>query len=234
MGAGSDFETRIMVKTKAPALLRERLMRPSWKGRTIVFSGVTDCYQPLEGRFQVTRKCLAVCAEFQQPVGIITRSPLVIRDIDILQDLAKVNAIRVMISMPLYDSNICKLLEPGAPSPKSRLRAIEKLHSAGIEVGVSISPIVPGLNVSSIPDSLRAAKDAGAQFTFIQMLRLPGSVEEVFLHRLEEQLPHLYTKVKKGIQRMRNGELNNQEFGGRMSGQGEEWNMAVKLFQLWI
>lgn len=234
LGAGSDFETRIMAKFRAPELLRKHLCRPSWKGKTIVMSGITDCYQPLEGKYKITRGCLEVCAEYQQPIGIITRSPLIIRDIDVLCELSTKKAVRVMMSIPLLDRELCRTLEPGAPSPKSRLRAIEKLSAAGIDVGVSVSPLLPGINDSAIPETLIAARNAGARFAMIQMLRLPGSVLDVFLHTLKSAVSvEKYEKICLSISRMREGKMNQNKFGKRAVGSGVEWKLALRLFQIW-
>ncbi|MCA8949009.1 MAG: radical SAM protein, partial [Planctomycetes bacterium] len=179
-GAGTDFERRIVVKTNAAELLRARLMKPSWRGENIVFSGVTDCYQPLEASYGITRRCLETCLEFRQPVGIITKGALVERDVDVLADLAKHGAATVYVSVPFADEGDARRIEPYAGSPARRLRALRRLSDAGVPTGVSVSPLIPGLNDHQIPAILAMARDAGARFAFHVLLRLPAEVEQVF------------------------------------------------------
>lgn len=232
-GAGSDFERIIVVKRRAPALLREAFDAKSWKGELVCFSGVTDCYQPLERRYELTRGCLAVCAEYRNPVSIITRSPIVARDIDVLSALNQHDAIAVSVSIPILDAAMQRKIEPGAPPPAARLAAIGALAAAGIPVGVSISPIIPGINESSIPETLRAAREQGARWAWKIPLRLPGAVAEVFETRLREALPDRADRVMNGIRRMRGGEVNDPRLGSRMKGQGASWEATDALFQLW-
>lgn len=233
LGAGSDFDTKIMVKIRAPELLRQRLMKPSWQGERINISGITDPYQPLEGRYKLMRRCLEVCVEFRQPLVILTRSPLILRDLDLLAELASHSAVRVYFSIPILDEEICRKLEPGTAMPRHRLRAISTLSSAGIPTGVSVSPLIPGLNVSSIPNILKAARDAGARHAFTQLLRLPGNVESYFTHRIRQVLPDKSDKVLNGLKRMREGRLNGAGMSTRRVGVGEEWNVARQLYELW-
>ena len=232
-GSGSDFETRILVKTAAPELLRAHFMKSSWTGERLNISGITDPYQPLEGQYKIVQACLEVCAEFQQPVSMFTRSPLIVRDIPILQKLAAAQAIRILVSIPILDPDICQALEPGTVRPHHRFRTIEKLSKAGIPVGISIAPLIPGLTDSDIPNLLQQAKAAGAQYAMMQLLRLPGTVADVFQARLHHALPLRANKIINGLKEMRNDKLNNTAFGQRSKGQGIRWQMSDRLFRLW-
>ena len=233
LGAGTDFEQEIRIKPDAPALLRAAFERPSWTGEAIALSGVTDPYQPLERRYRLTRGLLEVCAEYRNPVGIITRSPLVTRDLDLLGQLAQTDGVRVNISLPILDPTLCRHLEPGAPAPARRLEAIRALAQAGIPVGVSVSPIIPGLNDASIPATLAAARAAGAQWAWRIPVRLAATVEQVFERRLREVLPLRADAVMNRIRRMRGGgPLSGGSPGARMHGQGAAWAATAALFSL--
>lgn len=188
LGAGTDFETRLFVKRAAPELLRARFLRPGWSGEWIAFSGATDCYQPLERRLGLTRRCLAVCRDFRNPVSLITRSALVTRDLDILAELARHGALRLWISLPILDRRTAQALEPGAPLPATRLAAVAALHAAGIPVGLSIAPVIPGLNEHELPGILAAGRAAGASHAMFGRVRLQGRVAEVFAQRLRSGL----------------------------------------------
>ncbi|TWT34835.1 PA0069 family radical SAM protein [Blastopirellula retiformator] len=218
--AGLDFETKIMVKRNAAALFRKFLARPSWKCQLIVMSGVTDCYQPIERQFEVTRQCLQVAADANQPLGLITKNALVTRDIDILADMASRNLVQVNISLTSLDQSLTRKMEPRTSSPDARLRAIRELSAAGVPVHVLTAPIVPGLNDSEIPKMLEAAGDAGAIGASFTMLRLPLGVQEIFLHWLEQQLPEAKDRVESRLRSVRGGELSDSQFGKRMRGEG--------------
>ncbi|MCB9779089.1 MAG: radical SAM protein [Alphaproteobacteria bacterium] len=233
LGAGSDFERVIVAKDRAPDLLEAALRRPSWKGERIVLSGVTDCYQPIERRLLLTRGCVDVLARFQNPLGIITRSPLVTRDLDLLAPLAAIGAATVSISLPLIDADLVAALEPGAPPPSARLRAMRALADAGVPVGVSVSPVIPGLGDRQIPAVLQAARDHGATFAWKIPLRLPGAVAAVFLARLRDRLPGRAAAVEARIRRLRDGQLNDPRFGHRMQAGGGSWDATIALFELW-
>lgn len=233
LGAGSDFERKIRIKPQAARLLTETFERPSWVGEGIALSGATDPYQPLERRHGLTRSVLEVCARYRNPVGILTRSPLVTRDIDLLQALAAHDAVRVHVSIPILDPDLCRLLEPGAPAPARRLDAIAALHDAGVPVGVSVSPVIPGLNDVTIPATLRAAREAGAVWAWRIPVRLAPAVEAVFRRRLHEALPLRAERIMAGISRMRGGgPLDGGPPGQRMRGQGEAWAATARLFDL--
>src|SRR5262249_22305055 len=189
LSAGLDFETKIMVKENAPELLRQELSSPKWKPQILAMSGVTDCYQPVERRLQLTRKCLAVLAEFRNPVGIITKNYLVTRDLDLLRELAAHQAVMVHLSINSLDSELARRLEPRAASPKLRLAAIECLAKAGVPVGVLVAPVIPALNDHEMPSVLAAAKSAGAGWAGTEVLRLPLTVAPVFEKWVDQNFP---------------------------------------------
>jgi DNA repair photolyase len=231
-GAGTDFERKIVVKVHAPQLLRRELMKPSWKGDQIVFSFTSDPYIPLETNYKLTRRCLEVCAEFRNPVGIVTKSALIRRDVDVLKRLAQGASVGVYFSIPFADYDIARAVEPFAPSPNARFEAMKTLADAGIQVGIGIAPTIPGLT-SDIPELLQRAKDCGATRAFINMLRLPGSVAPYFEQRLRENLPTKADRVLNRIRDARGGKLNSSVFGERMRGKGEYWNAQEKLFEVY-
>ena len=218
--AGLDFETRIMVKENAPHLLRQELSSRKWHPQLLAMSGVTDCYQPIERRLQLTRKCLEVLAEFRNPVCIITKNHLVTRDIDLLRELARFNAAEVHLSINSLDADLARRLEPRASSPRHRLAAVKALAKAGIPVGVLVAPIIPGLNDHEIAAVLEAAGKAGAGWAGMQILRLPLTVAPVFQDWLERNEPGKKAKVLDRIRSIRGGKLNDPRFGERMRGQG--------------
>ncbi len=234
MNAGIDFETKILVKERAPELLREFLSRPAWKPELIVMSGVTDCYQPAERKYRVTRGCLEVAAEFRQPVGLITKNALVVRDLDLLQPMAEQHLVEVNLSITTLDQELSRTLEPRTSIPVAKLRAIRTLTDAGIPVRVMVAPIIPGLNDSHIPAVLEAARDAGAQAASYILLRLPLTVAPVFQEWLERTHPTHRERIEHLIQSTRDGQLNSSEFGERMRGSGvlaQQINQTFKLFR---
>src|SRR4051794_36143962 len=188
-GAGTDFERRIMVKPRAPELLAAAFRRKRWRGETVVFSGVTDCYQPLEASYRLTRRCLEVCADFANPAAIITKAPLIERDLDVLSRLAERASLHVVLSIPFWDAERARAIEPYVATPQRRMRTIAALAARGLRVGVNVAPIIPGLNDQDIPRVLAAAAEAGAVSAGYVLLRLPGSVKQVFEERLRAQLP---------------------------------------------
>jgi DNA repair photolyase len=229
-GAGTDFDTQIVVKPQAPALLRAAFDKPSWKGELVVFSGVTDCYQPLEQTWRLTRGCLEVCADYRNPVGIITKAPLIERDLDVLVELSRVTRLTVSISIPFWDKDNARAIEPTVATPQRRLRTVETLAKAGIEVGVNVAPIIPGLNDKDIPSVLEAAAAAGAKRAAMIIVRLPGAVHDVFMPRLERELPLRAEHVLHRIRDVRNGKPNDARYGSRMSGEGEYAAAIEALF----
>jgi DNA repair photolyase len=229
---GIDFETKILVKEDAPRLLREELSSPSWKPQTIAMSGVTDCYQPAERKFGLTRGCLEVLAEYRNPVVIITKNHLVTRDVDLLADLARHRAAAVVVSVTTLDAELARLMEPRTSAPARRLAAIEALSAAGIPTGVNVAPIIPGLTDSEIPAILKAAAKAGASFAGHTIVRLPYSVKDIFEQWLADHFPARREKVLHRIRGVREGALNDPRFGSRMSGQGVYAEQITALFEL--
>lgn len=231
LGAGTDFETKIAVKTHAAELLRKAFDRPSWQGETVVFSGVTDCYQPLEASYRLTRGCLEVAAEYRNPIGIITKAPLIERDIDLLQDLVRNARVHVSISVPFWNEDNARKIEPWVASPRRRMRTVETLAKAGIPVGVMVAPVIPGLTDEDIPDILHAAKDAGAQHAGYVLLRLPGSVKQVFEEKVRAEFPLRADKILHRVRETRNGELYDPRFGKRQTGEGPYAEIIAQVFE---
>jgi len=218
--AGIEFETRILVKERAPELLRAELSRKSWKPEIVAMSGITDVYQPVERRMQLTRRCLEVFAEFRNPVGIITKNHLITRDADVLGELAKFRAVSVCISLTTLDGELAKRLEPRASTPSRRLAAIRELTAGGVPVSVLTAPIIPGLNDHEIPALLAAAREAGARTAGYTVVRLPLAVEPIFTEWLERHVPGQKEKILGRIREFREGALYRSEFGKRMRGTG--------------
>ena len=231
-GSGTDFESNLVVKVNAPTRLRETFMTPSWRGEIIAFSGNTDCYQPAEASYRVTRACLEVCAEFRNPVGVITKAALIARDIDVLQQLQRDAWVRVFFSIPFADNETARKIEPQAPSITGRLEAMRRLSEAGIPTGVSVAPVIPGLNDDAIPEILARARDAGATRATYILLRLTGSVESVFLERMQAAFPDRARKITRRLQDVRGGSLTEARFFKRHYGEGPYWNMVEQLFEV--
>jgi DNA repair photolyase len=230
-GAGTDFETKIMVKLRAAELLREAFERRSWKGDLLVFSGVTDCYQPLEASLRLTHQCLEVCAEYRNPVAIITKAPLIERDLDVLQSLARRSRVSVSISIPFWNQEHARAIEPQVATPRRRIEVIRRLAEGGIPVSVNVAPIIPGLGDEDIGLILEAAKDAGASHAGYVLLRLPGSVKAVFSERLRATLPERAERVLHRIRETRGGKLYDSRFGSRGRGEGLYADAIRGLFQ---
>jgi len=230
--AGLDFESRIMVKENAPELLRKELSSPKWKPQVIALSGVTDCYQPIERKLKLTRRCLEVLAEFRNPVGIVTKNHLVTRDLDLLGELARHGAVVVFISLTTLDSSLAAKLEPRASLPHHRLAAIEALSRAGVPVGVFMAPVIPGLTDHEIPAVLSAAAQAGARSAGYVPLRLPHGVGELFEGWLARHFPDRKEKVLNRIRALRGGRLNDPNFGTRMRGEGNLADQIEALFDV--
>jgi DNA repair photolyase len=221
-----------MVKPKAAALLAAELARPSWIPQHLALSGVTDAYQPIERKLQITRSCLQVLAEFRNPVFVITKNHLVTRDADYLAELASVEASAVSVSITTLDPRLAQVLEPRASTPAHRLDAIAKLHASGVPVGVNIAPIIPGLNDHEIPRIAEAAAAAGAEFAFYTIVRLPLAVAPIFVAWLENHFPDRKDKILGQIRSIRNGKLNTAEFGQRMRGDGPLAGQIGQMFHV--
>jgi len=218
--SGLDFETKIVVKRNAPALLREELSRKSWKPQVIAVSGVTDAYQPAERQVRLTRACLEVLAEFRNPVLIVTKNHLVARDRDVLGDLARDRAAAVYVSVTSLDGALQRKLEPRTSPPERRLEAIRLLSEAGVPVGALVAPVIPGLTDHEMPAILRAAAGAGARFAGYVPLRLPYAVKELFERWLDDHFPDRKPKVLARLRDLRGGKLNDPRFGSRLRGEG--------------
>ena len=232
-GAGTDFERKIFVKRHAPRLLEQAFRRPSWRGELIMFSGVTDCYQPLEAAWKLTRGCLEVCVKYGNSVSIITKSLLIRRDVELLAALAREARCSVSISIPFRDEAIARAIEPGTPTIRRRFETMAILAAAGVPVGIGVAPVIPGLNDADIPGLLKEAKRCGASFAFHTLLRLPGSVKAVFFHRLREQLPLRAEKIEHRIRDTRDGKLYDSRFGRRHEGQGRYWETVERTWEVW-
>lgn len=231
-GAGSDFESKIVVKTNAPERLRAAFDKPSWQGELVVFSGDTDCYQPLEASYQLTRRCLEVCLEYRNPVSIITKSRLIARDASLLGTLASEAQAHVTASIAFADDAMSRKVEPQAPAPSKRFEMMQVLTKAGVPLSVLIAPVIPGLNDSQIPEILRRAAQAGAKHAGMVILRLPGHVEDVFLGRMAKEFPDRIQKIENFVRQAKGGVLNRSQFYERHRGQGEYWKTLQQLFVL--
>ncbi|HTD52264.1 MAG TPA: radical SAM protein, partial [Thermoanaerobaculia bacterium] len=231
-GAGTDFERKIVAKVNAPELLRRELARRSWKGDTIVFSGVTDCYQPLEAVYKLTRRCLEVCLVHRNPIGIVTKGALVRRDAELLGELARRAAARVFLSIPFADDATARAVEPNAALPSARFETLAALTRAGVPTGVGLAPVIPGLNDSDIPKVLARAREAGADRAFLTLLRLPAETLPVFEERLAEAFPVRSRKILHAIEEVRGGRRNDSRFGSRMHGAGPRWAAIERVFDV--
>ncbi len=218
--SGLDFETKILVKLRAPALLRRELEATTWQPQVVSMSGVTDCYQPAERHFRLTRACLEVFAEFRNPVGIVTKNFLVTRDRDLLAELAKWKCVVVYVTITTLDAELAGKLEPRAARPEHRLRAIRLLADAGVPGGVMTAPVIPGLTEQELPAILDAAAKAGARRAGYVVLRLPHAVKEIFSHWLDVHAPSKKARVLDRVRELRGGRLNVSDWGARMRGEG--------------
>ncbi len=230
--SGIDFETKILVKENAPELLRNELASPRWQPQPVAISGVTDPYQPIERRLQLTRRCLEVFAEYRNPIAAITKNFLVMRDVDILQDLAQHDAAEVLISVTTLDPNLTRILEPRTSAPRLRLKAIETFAEASIPVGVMVAPVIPGLTDHEISPIISAAVSAGASFAGYITLRLPHAVTELFENWLERHVPSRKDKVLNRIRSMRGGKLSDSRFHTRLKGEGPHAEQIADMFEV--
>jgi len=228
--SGTDFDRKIVVKPRAPALLRQAFDHRSWSGELILFSGNTDCYQPLEASYQLTRACLEVCLEYGNPVHVITKSPLIERDLELLVALDRRARATVSVSIPFWDAKIARSLEPYVATPARRVGIIRRLAAAGLEVTVNVAPLIGGLGDRDLPKVLEAAADAGARGAALIFLRLPGNVRPVFEERLREALPLAAERVLARTREVRGGHWNDPRFGSRFSGEGEYAAAVRRLF----
>jgi len=228
--AGLDFETKIVVKHDAPALLARVLQKPSWTPETIVMSGNTDCYQPAERRLRLTRGCLQVLARHRHPAGIITKTHLVTRDLDVLREMATLDLVGVHVSITSLRDAITAAMEPRTSRPARRLEAVARLADAGVPVGVMVAPVIPGLTDEELPDILEAAAAAGARSASYQLVRLPGAVQDLFRAWLYRAFPGRADAVWNRILDIRSGNPGESRFGVRMRGTGPWAGVLDGLF----
>ena len=231
LNAGLDFETKILVKHDAPELFRAFLSRAAWVPEPIALAPNTDAYQPGERQFRLTRRLLEVAAEFKQPIALITKNALVLRDLDILGPMAAEGLVQANVSVTTLDAELARTMEPRTSTPAARLRAIRGLAEAGVPVRVLVAPVIPGLTDTEIPAILAAAKEAGAKSAAYTMLRLPLTVAPVFLEWLGRCYPDRAARIEGRIRGVRGGRLNSPDFGERMSGDGEIARQIAGLFQ---
>jgi DNA repair photolyase len=225
-----DFESKIIVKQNAPRLLEQHLLNKNWNAVPIMLSGNTDCYQPQERRLEITRAMLKVMAQYRHPVSIISKNSLVLRDLDLLKDLAADNLVHVYISITTLNEDLRRVMEPRTASAMKRLQTVESLAKAGVPVGIMNAPIIPGLNHHEIPEVLKAAANHGARGAGMTIVRLNGSVGQLFEDWLKKNFPDRFDKVLNQIRSLHGGTLNDSQFGRRMTGEG---NMAESIHQLY-
>ena len=231
--AGMDFESHIVVKQNAPQLLKKFFENKNWVPATISLSGNTDCYQPIERKMRITRKLLEICLEYRNPVGIITKNALILRDLDILQELAKHNLVRAFSSITSMDEDLRKVLEPRTASYRSRLKVVETLATNGIPMGIMNAPIIPGLNDSHMHDVLKAASEAGAKWAGYTVVRLNGAVGPIFHDWLHKAFPDRAEKVWNMICSCHGGNVNDSRWGNRMVGDGKFAELIRTQFHLY-
>lgn len=231
--AGVDFESRIVVKKNAPQLLKKFFENKNWEPAVISLSGNTDCYQPIERKMRITRKLLEICLEFRNPVGIITKNALVLRDLDILQELAKHNLVRVFSSITSMDEDLRRVMEPRTASYKSRLKVQETLSKNGVPTGIMNAPIVPGLNDTHMHDVLKAASEAGAKWAGYTVVRLNGAIGGIFQDWLYKSFPDRADKVWNLISSCHEGQVNDSRWGNRMVGDGKIAELIRTQFHLY-
>jgi DNA repair photolyase len=232
LSSGVDFETKIFVKQDAPELLVRELSSKRWHPQTIAVSGVTDCYQPIERRLELTRRCLRVLADFRNPTSVITKNHLVTRDADILAELAHFNAANAFISVTTLDPIVARAMEPRASTPALRLDAIRKLSEAGVPTGVMIAPVIPGLTDHEMPAILEAAYEAGARSAGFVALRLPHAVKELFADWLGRYFPDRKEKVLNRLRDLHDGKLYDSSYGSRMRGHGAFADQMETMFDI--
>lgn len=229
--AGLDFESKILVKKNAPELLRKYLMHPKWEPTPIMLSGNTDCYQPAEQKFRLTRKLLEVCNEFNQPVGILTKNAWIIKDKDILQEMAKKNILSAMVSVTSFDDKLRTAMEPRTVTAKQRLKVIEELSNAGVRMGIMMGPMIPGLNEHEMQRIMKAGKDAGATFTAYTFIRLNGAIKFLFHDWLYKNFPDRADKVWHLIEGSHDGKVNDSRWGVRMRGEGNIAQIVAQQYK---
>ncbi|MEM6829899.1 MAG: PA0069 family radical SAM protein [Bacteroidota bacterium] len=230
--AGLDFETKIIVKPEAPKLLEQSFLAKSYRPKVIMLSGNTDCYQPLEKKYKITRKLLKVCLKYRHPIGILTKNSLVTRDADLLQELASLNLVQVNFSITSCDEKIRRILEPRTASAAKKFKAIRDFTDLGIPVGIMNAPIIPAINHYEIPDVLEKAAASGAISAGYTVVRLNGKISRIFKDWLDKNFPDRADKVWHQIQSLHGGEVNDSQFGRRNAGEGEIAKTIRQLFSI--
>ena len=226
--AGLDFERKIVVKKNAPEVLRKFLMNPRWECVPISISGNTDCYQPAEQHYRITRQLLEICNEFSQPVGLITKNGGMLRDKDILKKMASRNLVSILVSITSFDEDLRRLMEPRTTTAKQRLRIIRELSDEGVRMGVMLGPMIPGLNEHEMQRIMKAASENGAKFSAYTFIRLNGAVKLLFHDWLYKNFPDRADKVWHLIESGHDGKVNDSRWGVRMRGEG---NIAALVAQ---
>ena len=228
--AGLDFEQKILVKKNAPELLRKFLMNPAWEPVPISLSGNTDCYQPAEQKFRITRQLLEVCNSFNQPVGMITKNAYMLKDIDLLQEMAAKNLISILVSITSLSEDLRRVMEPRTTTAKQRMKLINQLSRAGVRMGVMLGPMIPGLNDHEMHNIMKMAADNGATFSAYTFIRLNGAIKLIFHDWLYKNFPDRADKVWHSIQYGHNGKVNDSRFGLRMRGEGPVADIVKQQF----
>lgn len=228
--AGLDFERKIIVKKNAPQLLRKQLMHPKWEVMPIMLSGNTDCYQPAERKYRLTRGLLEVCNEFNQPVGILTKNAAILNDKDVLQEMAQKNIVRAMVSITSFNEDLRRVMEPRTTTALQRLKVIEELSSAGVKMGIMMGPMIPGLNEHEMQRIMKSAADAGATFTAYTFIRLNGAIKFLFHDWLYKNFPDRADRVWHLIEQSHDGKVNDSRWGLRMRGEGSIAEMVAQQY----
>ncbi len=229
--AGLDFEQKIIVKKNAPDLLRKQLSHPKWVPMPIMLSGNTDCYQPAERKYRLTRGLLEVCNEFSQPVGILTKNAGILNDKDLLQEMAKKNIVRAMVSITSFNEDLRRVMEPRTTTAAQRLKVIEDLSKAGLTMGVMMGPMIPGLNDHEMQRIMKEAADRGATFTAYTFIRLNGAIKFLFHDWLYKNFPDRADKVWHLIEQSHDGKVNDSRWGLRMRGEGSVAEMISQQYK---
>ena len=229
--AGLDFERKIIIKKNAPQLLRKFLMHPKWDATPIMLSGNTDCYQPAEQIYRLTRKMLEVCNEFNQPVGILTKNSWILKDKDVLQEMAKKQIVSAMVSITSFNEDLRRVMEPRTTTAKQKLKVINELSSAGVRMGIMMGPMIPGLNEHEMQRIMKAAADNGATFTAYTFVRLNGAIKFLFHDWLYKNFPDRADKIWHLVEQSHNGQVNDTRLGVRMRGEGHIAEMVAQQYK---
>jgi DNA repair photolyase len=229
--AGLDFERKIIIKKNAPALLRKFLMHPKWICTPIMLSGNTDCYQPAEQTYRLTRGLLEVCNEFNQPVGILTKNAWILKDKDLLQQMAKKGIVSAMVSITSFNEDLRRIMEPRTTTAKQKLKVIEELSGAGVRMGIMMGPMIPGLNEHEMQRIMKAARDNGASFTAYTFIRLNGAIKLLFHDWLYKNFPDRADKVWHLIEASHDGQVNDSRWNVRMRGEGNIADMVAQQYK---